>query len=199
MRIFYSYKKVLFPHCGITVSIKRKWIAQRYAQGDRVIVYPVKSVRDYFSMNNVGVLAEVLKVELSGSMYLLSLKGLKRVKILKRQGLWDCQYTEVDEIQTVKTDMAEKIRKKAQELIFLINVDESDKLIHLLNYISDGAQLTDFIANYFILDYDERILLLNTIDVKQRITKIIALLTELITGIKKKRESEIHEKENIPG
>ncbi len=199
MRIFYSYKKILFPHCGITVPIKRKWIAQRYAQGDRVIVYPVKSVRDYFSMNNVGVLAEVLKVELSGSMYLLSLKGLKRVKILKRQGLWDCQYTEVDKIQTVKTDMAEKIRKKAQELIFLINVDESDKLIHLLNYISDGAQLTDFIANYFILDYDERILLLNTIDVKQRITKIIALLTELITGIKKKRESEIHEKENIPG
>ncbi len=199
MRIFYSYRKALFPHCGITVPIKRKWVAQRYAQGNTVIVYPVKSLRDYFSINNVGVLAEVLKVELAGNMYLLSLKGLKRVKILKRQGVWNCQYAEIDQTQTIKTEIAEKIRKKAQELIFLINVDESDKLIHLLNYISDGAQLSDFIANYFILDYDERIELLNTIDVKQRITKIIAILSELITGIKKKRENEIHEKENIPG
>ncbi|MCX8123656.1 MAG: LON peptidase substrate-binding domain-containing protein [Spirochaetes bacterium] len=199
MRIFYSYRKVLFPHCGVTVPIKRKLIAQRYAQGDTVIVYPVKSVHDYFSIKNVGVLAEVMKVELSDTTYLLSLKGLKRVKILSRKGLFQCQYEEIDETLPAKTELAEKIRKKAQELIFLINVDESDKLIHLLNYISDGAQLTDFIANYFILDYDERITLLNTIDVKQRIAKIITLLDELIAGVKRKRESEIHEKENIPG
>jgi len=96
----------------------------------------------------------------------------------------------LDEKVHVNADITEKLRKKAQELIFLINVDESDKLIHLLNFISDGVQLSDFIANYFILDYNERVALLNTTDVTSRINTLLQLLTMLIDNIQHKRRSE---------
>ncbi|MEW6527663.1 MAG: LON peptidase substrate-binding domain-containing protein [Spirochaetota bacterium] len=190
MRIYYSYNKVLFPHCGISLPVKTKWLANRFKPGDTVIVYPVKRLKDYVHLTNLGVLAEVLKVELSNKLYLLSLKGLNRVRVDKRHGLWTCSYTILDEKVQVNTEITERLRKKAQELIFLINVNESDKLIHLLNFISDGVQLSDFIANYFILDYNERVALLNNTDVTSRINTILQLLTVLIDTIQHKRRSE---------
>lgn len=190
LRIFYSYNKVLFPHCGITLSVKNKWLANKFKPGDNVIVYPVKRFRDYLRLHNLGVLAEVLKVEHSDKQYVVSFKGLSRAKVKKRQGLWTCSYTVIDEKAHVNAEKTEKLRKKAQELIFLINVDESDKLIHLLNFISDGVQLSDFIANYFILDYNERVALLNNTDVTSRINTILQLLNLLIDNIQHKRRNE---------
>jgi ATP-dependent Lon protease len=181
---------VLFPHCGISLPVKTKWLANRFKPGDTVIVYPVKRLKDYVHLTNIGVLAEVLKVELSNKQYLLSLKGLNRVRVDKRHGLWTCSYTIIDEKVHINTEITERLRKKAQELIFLINVNESDKLIHLLNFISDGVQLSDFIANYFILDYNERVALLNNADVTSRINTILQLLTVLIDTIQHKRKSE---------
>ncbi|MEJ5362693.1 MAG: LON peptidase substrate-binding domain-containing protein [Spirochaetota bacterium] len=190
LRIFYCYNKVLFPHCGITLPVKHKWLANQFKPGDTVIVYPVKRFKDYVHLTNMGVLAEVLKIELLNKQYVLSLKGLSRVRINKRHGLWSCSYSIIDEKVQVNAEITEKLRKKAQELIFLINVDESDKLIHLLNFISDAVQLSDFIANYFILDYNERVALLNNADVTSRINTIIQLLTMLIDNIQHKRRSE---------
>ena len=190
MRIYYSFKKVLFPHCGITLPVTNKWLANKFKPGDTVIVYPVTRFMDYVHLHNVGVLAEVLKVELLNKQYVVSFKGISRARVDKRHSLWTCSYTVIDEKSHINAEMTEKLRKKAQELIFLINVDESDKLIHLLNFISDGVQLSDFIANYFILDYNERVALLNNTDVTARINTILQLLNLLIDNIQHKRRNE---------
>jgi ATP-dependent Lon protease len=144
---------------------------------------------DYVRLHNVGVLAEVLKVELLNKQYVVSFKGISRARVDKRHSLWTCSYTVIDEKAHINAEMTEKLRKKAQELIFLINVDESDKLIHLLNFIPDGVQLSDFIANYFILDYNERVALLNNTDVTARINTILQLLNLLIDNIQHKRKN----------
>ena len=189
MRIYYSFNKVLFPHCGITLPVANKWLANKFKPGDTVIVYPVTRFMDYVRLHNVGVLAEVLKVELLNKQYVVSFKGISRARVDKRHSLWTCSYTVIDEKAHINAEMTEKLRKKAQELIFLINVDESDKLIHLLNFISDGVQLSDFIANYFILDYNERVALLNNTDVTARINTILQLLNLLIDNIQHKRKN----------
>lgn len=190
LRIYYSFNKVLFPHCGITVPARNKWLANKFKPGDKVIVYPAGQLRDYVRLNNLGVLAEVLKVEVLNKQHVLSFKGLSRARVNKRHGIWICSYTVIDEKAHINAEITEKLRKKAQELIFLINVDESDKLIHLLNFISDGVQLSDFIANYFILDYNERVALLNNTDVTSRINTILRLLNVLIDNIQHKRRNE---------
>ncbi len=190
MHILYSYNKVLFPHCVITLQVKHKWIANQFKPGTTVIVYPVMRFKDYVHLTNMGVLAEVLKIEPLNKHYVLSLKGLNRARVDKRHGLFSCSYTIIDEKVQANPEITEKLRKKAQELIFLINVDESDKLIHLLNFISDAVQLSDFIANYFILDYNERVALLNNADVTSRINTILRLLTMLIDNIQHKKRSE---------
>ncbi len=199
LHIVYLSKKVLFPHCTITAKLKHSRFFVTVKPGDKVIVYPVKKITDLILMRGVGTLAEVIKSELSNNQYTVTFKGIKRVKIDKRHGIFKCSFTEIHEQAIVTNEIAEQLRKKSQELIFLINVDESDKLIHLLNFISDAVQLSDFIANYFILDYDKRVMLLNNCDVASRIDVILALLNDLVNNVKQKREKESHEKENISG
>ncbi len=199
LHIIYLSKKVLFPHCTITVELKRSRFLYTLKPGDKVIVYPVKKIADFILMQGVATLAEIVKSELSNNKYTITFKGIKRVTIDKRHGIFQCSFTEIHERAIVTNEVTEQIRKKSQELIFLINVDESDKLIHLLNFISDAVQLSDFIANYFILDYDKRVMLLNNCDVSSRIDVILALLNDLIKNVKQKREKESYEKENISG
>jgi len=82
----------------------------------------------------------------------------------------------------------EELRKKSQELIFLINVEESDKLIKLLNYIFDLNQMTDFISNYFVMDFPARYRLYNETDTKKRSHMLLSELTALINRLTKKRK-----------
>lgn len=199
MRILYSKKKVIFPFCNITMIVKQRRYAGQLKPGDKIIIYPVKNVCDYIRIRGLAVLAEVVKSELSNNNYAVAFKGIKRVRIDKRRTMQECEFTEIDDKDTAGKEVSEQLRKKSKELIFLINVDESDKLIHLLNFIPDAGQLSDFIANYFILNYNERVKLLNTTDSGERIHEILKLLNVLIDSINQKRENTAHEKENIHG
>ncbi len=189
LNIFYLKRKVIFPYCTMSVLLKKTGVSGDIARGDRILSYPIRWYPDIiFYKKRIATLSEVAEVEDTDTRVRLQLKGLLRVRINSIDKLQNAQFT-IIENSPIHTDafLLEELRKKAQELIFLINVDESDRLIDLLNYIIDLNQITDFISNYFILDFRKRMKLYYELDVQKRGYRLLEQLDTLITGMKKKR------------
>jgi len=191
IKLFYLGKKVLFPHCTISVSLKKSKLSSGLAAGDKIIVFPTRYFFDIlFLRRRVSTLAEILEVEQTENHIRLQLKGLARVRVSKARGLHLARYNIIEpDIKANKNSIiAKELRIKAQELIFIINVNESDRLIELINYLVDVSQITDFVGNYFVLDYTLRQELLNETDVYSRSIKVLKKLQELIEKISIKKD-----------
>ncbi|PKL16532.1 MAG: hypothetical protein CVV49_15765 [Spirochaetae bacterium HGW-Spirochaetae-5] len=182
VKLFFINKKVLFPHCTTNVRLSRSAFSDNLKKGDRLIVYPTRNIFDIILIKwRVATFAEILEIE-SGKLKInLHLKGLSRVRVKKIKGIHEASY-EIIKSDNGSSDqeLLKELRKKAQELVFLINVQESDRLIELMNFLFELNQITDFIANYFVLDYKLRIELLNSTDIKKRSTRLLVKLNQLI-------------------
>jgi len=182
VKIFYLHKKVLFPHCTINVQLRHSSFSNSLKQGDKILAFPIKNIFDIlFIKMRIATLAEITGVASDNEKINLHLKGLARARVKKIKGIHEASF----EINSSKSDSADQellkeLRKKAQELVFLINVQESDRLIELMNFLIELNQITDFIANYFILDYKLKKDLLNNTDIKSRSNKLLAKLNQLI-------------------
>ncbi len=181
-KIFILGRKVLFPHCNATVQLRHSVFSDSLKQGERIIAYPLRNFFDILLIKRrISTCAEITGVESDGEKVVLQLKGISRVRVKKIKKIHEAFFETVQHFAgDYDPGMLKEIRKKTQELVFLINVDESDKLIGLMNFLYDLDQITDFIANYFILDYRYRIELLNDIDVKKRGIKLLNKLDQLI-------------------
>lgn len=192
IKIFYLKKKVIFPHSNLSVMIKQTKHSDGIKAGDRIIACPLKGMLDLaFYRNKIATVTEVTAVEPRDGSLVLSLKGLKRVKIKK---LYSYQHARVEEMEPAINGqlegLAETIRKKCQELIFLINVNESDMLINLINYLADMDQLTDFVSNYFIIDFKNRYRVFREMDLEKRGRLILSLLIKLVIRVAEKNKLE---------
>jgi len=182
LNIFYLKKKVLFPHCTVSVRLRESKHTLSLAQGDKIIVYSLRNFLDLiFIKKRISTLAEIISVEKEEQIIRFQLKGIRRVKVTSLRRFFEAHYNEIPEMPAQHDPaLTKELRKKAQELIFLINVEESDRLIDLMNFLVDLGQITDFISNYFILDDNMRNDLLNETDIaarsrllQQKIQKII--------------------------
>ena len=190
-KLFYLKKKVLFPHCTISVTLKKSGLSSSLKKNDKILVFPVRYFFDMlFLRRRVSTLAEILEVEETGSHIKLHLKGIERARVIKARSLHLADFTIIppDPVSNKNSKIAKELRIKAQELIFIINVNESDRLIELINYLVDVSQITDFIGNYFVLDYQLRLDLLNECDVSIRSRMVLEKLQELIEKISLKKE-----------
>jgi len=134
----------------------------------------------------VSTLAEISSVEIKGKIVVLQLKGLKRVKVTKLYGIHLAEYiTLAEELSNYDKALTVELRKKAQELIFLINVQESDRLIELMNFIIDVSQISDFLSNYFVLDDETKIELLNKTDISDRSKLLQSKIEQVIEKLGK--------------
>jgi hypothetical protein len=189
--VVYLYRAVLFPFCNLTLSLRMKRYGSLEA-GNRVIAFPVRNIIDVlFPGGRVATLAEVVEVKQSEGAVHLQLKGLSRVRIGRVRRFFTAGF-EVEEGDDKKgrKKLREELRKKSQELIFLINAEESDKLIHLLNFIVNLGQLTYFVTNYFVLRFGMRFLIYRESDPEKRAASLLAVLDELIEGFKEKKDRE---------
>lgn len=182
LKIFFLNKKVLFPHCTATVRLRHSSFSDKLKQGDRIIVFPIRNILDILLIKKrTGTLADISNIEKNNDRIVLHLKGLTRISIKKIKSLHQAYYETITSVSGYSDPvLIKELRKKAQELVFLINVQESDRLIELMNFLFELNQLTDFIANYFVLDYRLRIELLNDTDIKTRSAKLLAKLNQLI-------------------
>jgi ATP-dependent Lon protease len=190
MKIFYLKKRVVFPYCTLTVVLKLTEDTKSIKGGDQLLAYTVRTLFDVvWYRNRIATLSEVVDVAADGQSVKVTLKGIARARIERIIKFKHADFTILEKKEPRSNDaIMDELRKKSQELIFLINVDESDKLINLLNFIVDLNQMTDFISNYFIMDFRKRYGLYNTIDIKKRGQVLITELDYLIDKMAKKRK-----------
>ncbi|MFA5517985.1 MAG: LON peptidase substrate-binding domain-containing protein [Spirochaetota bacterium] len=191
IRLFYLRKKVLFPHCTITVTLRKSKFSSALKKGEKILVFSIRYFFDiFFLRKRISTLAEISEITETKSHIKLQLKGIARAQITKNKGLHLAEYhiIEPDPETNKNSKIAKELRIKAQELIFIINVNESDRLIGLINYLVDVSQISDFIGNYFVLDYQLRLELLNESNVKERSSRVLAKLQELIEKISEKKD-----------
>lgn len=190
-KIFYLRSKVLFPYCNLNVNLKKSEITRDIKPGDKILAFPVKNIWDFILYRNqIATLTEVQEKKENEGIISLTLKGLIRIKLKKIINYQRAEFAIIEEEAASGDDIIEELRKKAQELIFLINVDESDKLINLLNYIVNLHQMADFIANYFILQDNKRFKLYREADIHKRINQIIKYIERLISKVQKQKRSK---------
>ena len=187
LNIFYLKKKVLFPHCSVTVRMRISRHTLSLKQGDQIIVFPLRNITDLFRIKKrISTLAEIVSIEKENKSIRFQLKGLKRTKVTDLQHFHLAQYIIIPEAPAQQdSTLAKELRKKAQELIFLINVEESDRLIELMNFLIDLGQITDFISNYFVLDDKIRNELLNETDISERSRLLQTKIQQIIKNIGK--------------
>ncbi len=190
LRIFYLRKRILFPFCTLAVTVKQTDDSKSIKSGDRIIAFTVRTMVDILLYKNrFATLAEVADVSEDGRTVKLMLKGLSRVRLTRLLKFKNAEFNFIDLNKAEPNEsVMESLRKKSQELVFLINVDESDKLIKLLDFIVDLNQMTDFIANYFVMDFTKRFRIYKEIDTARRGQQLITELTEVINKMTKKRK-----------
>jgi ATP-dependent Lon protease len=190
LRILYFKKRIIFPFCTLSVALKSSDDTKEIKQGDKILALTIRSTIDtVLYCNRLATLSEVMEAAHDDQTVKLTLKGLFRVRIKRIMKFKQAEFSLVENERTESYDaIMDDLRKKSQELVFLINVEESDKLIKLLNYIVDLNQMTDFIANYFVMDFRKRYRLYNEIGVKKRGLLLIFELSELISDMTKKRK-----------
>lgn len=186
--VFFLYGKVLFPHCSIEVKTKSD-LAERLEAGGEAVVLPVRHMLDLaFSRGKTGTLARVVSLEKQESLFRIEFKGLRRVRVRKVGTLRNASFTELEDVPEAPDIVRlETLRRKAQELIFLVNIDRSDKLIHLLEFIASLRQLSDFVGNYFVLGFPPRRKLLDIVDPGKRADRLLVMLGDIIRDLKKKK------------
>ncbi len=184
-------KQVVFPYCNVSFSSENKNLA-KISQGDRVVALPVRTVLDIlFPRGRMATLSEVVEIKQEGRAWSVQLKGISRVRLRRASSFALAVYEGVEELERPGQErLREDLRKKSQELIFLINVNESDKLIHLLNFLVNLPQLSDFVSNYFILKFPQRYEIFIEENVELRARKLLVVLDDLIADLKVKREME---------
>jgi ATP-dependent Lon protease len=189
--LIYLQKQVVFPYCNVSFLSGNKNLAG-IKQGDRVVALPVRTVLDMlFPRGRMATLSDVVEIKQEDAGWNVQLKGISRVRLGRTSGFALAEYDGIDEVERPGQErLREDLRKKSQELIFLINVNESDKLIHLLNFLVNLPQLSDFVSNYFILKFPRRYDIFIEEDVESRARKLLVVLDDLIAELKAKRERE---------
>jgi ATP-dependent Lon protease len=186
-KVFFLYNKVLFPHCTNNVSLRLSSFSQDLNKGDKIIAFPIRNLFDIFLIKwRVSVFTEITELEKKNDRVHVQLKGISRVRIKKFTGVHEVTYENIQSTGTgSEPELLKNLRKRAQELVFLINVEESDRLIELMNFLFELNQITDFIANYFVLNHKQRIRLLNEINVINRSNRLLSILNQLIKKMEK--------------
>jgi ATP-dependent Lon protease len=189
-KIFYLKKQVIFPYCSLVVFVRPSEESKSIQKGDRVLAYTIRSTLDVlWYRGRTATVSEVVDVREDGKAVKIFLKGLSRVSLKRIIRYKHAESEPLPEGTEGMSDaMRNGLRKKSQELVFLINVEESDKLITLLNYIVDPAQMTDFISNYFIMDFRTRCRLYNQPDILKRGEMLLVSLDGMIGRMTKKRK-----------
>jgi len=182
VKVFFLYKKVLFPHCTTNVRLRHSRFSDSIKKGDKIIAFPIRNLFDILLIKKrVATFAEITELETDKERINLHLKGLTRVRVKNIRSIHEATFEIIHpDVTSSDPELLKELRKKAQELVFLINVQESDRLIELMNFLFELNQIADFITNYFVLDYKLRIELLNDIDVKERSSKLLIKLNQLI-------------------
>lgn len=187
--VLFLYNIILFPNCNqvVTIPIRR---GRKIKKGDRLVVVTItRNIWRFFFPFILGTKCEIVEYNNERNECTVQLHGLERVKVASFliKGFVSFESVKIPKAVAGSDGLVE-LKRKAQEMVFLIDVPESEKLIQLLNYIIDYNQLVDFITHYFIKRQKERDYLYREFDPDKRGVWLSLLLDDLIEDIKKKEK-----------
>ncbi len=186
--------KIIF--CGCNMDIPVSCFGKKtFNRGDRFLFIPYRRfIKRFFKLRYLAVLCEITGEKNTADKTLYEVKGLHKV-IVKSYKKESAYFEEVLPIMNGKTEnVVGGLRKKAQEFVFLINTEESEKLIYLMNFSNDLSEFSDFVTNYFILGYNDRFRVFSERDVYKKYFMLHTMLDKLIAKTQKRI---IREKKSI--
>lgn len=188
-RIYYLRERVIFPYSKQNVSLPLSAETRNLEEGIRLIAYPIRCLTDILMYRfRTATLVEVISSEIKDNSCRVTLQGISRVRVTRLHSVTRASYRLLrDQDVEDPGDSVDRLRRKAQELVFLINVEQSDRLIAFLNFLTHPSRLTDFISHYFVNGYRQRYRLLKDNDPRKRNNLLMVLLDRLIRKIKKRK------------
>jgi ATP-dependent Lon protease len=151
----------------------------------------------------VGVAARVLKaLKHSSGNYSLILQGLVRIRLegmLQEDPFLKCRVSRLDEPtgEDVETEaLAMSLRDIAKQVIQLMP-ELPREASSLIDSIQEAGQLADLVAANLDAPVDEKAQLLETIEVKERIRKVLRLLTRQLEILKMRERINSQIKEEM--
>ncbi|HJL19829.1 MAG TPA: endopeptidase La [Sandaracinaceae bacterium LLY-WYZ-13_1] len=151
----------------------------------------------------VGVAARVLKaLKHSSGNYSLILQGLVRIRMegmLQEEPYLKCRISRLDEPtgEDVETEaLAMSLRDIAKQVIQLMP-ELPREASSLIDSIQEAGQLADLVAANLDAPVDEKAELLETIEVKERIRKVLRLLTRQLEILKMRERINSQIKEEM--
>ncbi|HQE59302.1 MAG TPA: hypothetical protein PLA54_08940 [Spirochaetota bacterium] len=178
--------KVIFCGCNMDIPASR-FGKKTFSRGDRFLFVPYNClIKKIFKLNYLAVLCEITGEKNSADKVIYEVKGLHKV-VIKQYKDNSAYFEEVFPGINRKTEnIVGSLRKKAQEFVFLINTEESEKLIYLMNFSNDFSEFSDFVTNYFILNYKDRIRIFSERDLYKKYLMLHAMLDKLIIKTQKR-------------
>jgi hypothetical protein len=184
--MIYLYNRYLFPRCSI--DIPARYASDKMLhQGEKIVLYTVTHMFNLlFPAGRIATLAEVVSIKDSKGIQMAEVRGEKRGIIRKRIRFQSARVSETNLAEADNSDdLVEMLRKKSQEFVFLINIQESDRLIYLMNFIQGIDDITDFISHYFIIDEKKKRVLYRETDPKKRGAILERYLDGMIANLRK--------------
>ncbi len=186
--IVFTKDTVIFPNSTGYVTLRNSKNKKKPLINEEIIIFPIKSIFDFlFYKKKFATISKIISVDKDNSKSIITVKGIQRVRLNKIKKFQIASYSRYNENIDIdfNRELTDSLRKKAQELIFLINAKESDKLIELLTFIFNLSQMTDYVANYFILKYKQRYKIYNNSNIENRANLLLSTISKIIKHMKK--------------
>jgi ATP-dependent Lon protease len=201
---------VIFPGVAITLNIgeeRSKALLSELKSGEKIVIASLKDVekgvRDPENIYDVGILASVLRMVEGDDVILLVIHGERRVKLEsyeQEEPYFKVKVSRINELGTddqgVK-DLIFQVKELGRRIIKEIGLPKEVR--DSLESMEDPGAIADIIASSIKIGKQEKQDILETIDVKTRLEKIIPLMThelkkiELSKDINKKVSEEMEQ------
>jgi ATP-dependent Lon protease len=152
----------------------------------------------------VGTLARILKIQKTGrSTYSLMVQGVQRIvldRILSDDPYWVAEVTPVEEeededgVQINALDQT--LRKVAREVIKL-TPELPRGAEKMLSEIKESGQLADMIASTLDISLEDKMKILSTFDLKERLETALEMLSRIKEVLSVRKEIESHLRDDV--
>ncbi len=203
---------VFFPGGVITLNVGRpKSIALIKAADPTETLLAIVTQKDpeiedpsEEDLYRIGTLARILKIQKTGrNTYSLMVQGIQRIvleRILTDDPYWISEVTTIND-QSDKEDLQlsaldQTLRKVAREVIKL-TPELPRGAEKMLSEIKEPGQLADMIASTLDISLDDKMKILSTFDLKERLDTTLEMLSRIKEVLSVRKEIENHLRDDV--
>lgn len=152
----------------------------------------------------VGTLARILKIQKTGrSTYSLMVQGVQRIeldRILSDDPYWVAEVTPVEEEEDkegVKVNALDQTLRKVAREVIKLTPELPRGAEKMLSEIKESGQLADMIASTLDISLEDKMKILSTFDLKERLETALEMLSRIKEVLSVRKEIESHLRDDV--